>query len=75
MLLRMYTRWAQGHGFDVTVTDILPGEEAGTKNVTMIVRGPYAYGYLRPEVGVHRLVGYRRSTPTSGVIRLSHPLM
>lgn len=56
MLLRMYTRWAQSHGFEVIVTDILPGEEAGTKNVTMIVRGDYAYGYLRPEAGVHRLV-------------------
>ncbi|MDD5019176.1 MAG: peptide chain release factor 2 [Candidatus Omnitrophica bacterium] len=56
MLLRMYTRWADGHGFKVTVTDILPGEEAGTKNVTMIVHGDYAYGYLRAEVGVHRLV-------------------
>jgi peptide chain release factor 2 len=56
MLLRMYTRWAEGHGFDVTMTDILPGEEAGVKNVTMIVRGEYAYGYLRAEIGVHRLV-------------------
>ena len=56
MLLRMYTRWAQIHGFDVTVIDILPGEEAGTKNVTAIIKGEYAYGYLRPEVGVHRLV-------------------
>lgn len=56
MLLRMYTRWAQIRGFEVTVTDILPGEEAGVKNVTLIVRGEYAYGYLRPEVGVHRLV-------------------
>jgi peptide chain release factor 2 len=56
ILLRMYTRWAQGHGFEVVVTDILPGEEAGTKNVTVIVRGAYAYGYLRPEAGVHRLV-------------------
>ncbi len=56
MLLRMYTRWAQMHGFDVTVIDILPGEEAGIKNVTAIIKGAYAYGYLRPEMGVHRLV-------------------
>jgi peptide chain release factor 2 len=56
MLLRMYTRWAQAHDYDVTVIDILPGEEAGTKNVTAIIKGAYAYGYLRPEVGVHRLV-------------------
>lgn len=56
MLLRMYTRWAQARGFDVTITDILPGEEAGIKNVTAIIAGEYAYGYLRPEAGVHRLV-------------------
>jgi len=56
MLLRMYTRWAQARGFEVTVTDILSGEEAGVKNVTMIIRGEYAYGYLRSEAGVHRLV-------------------
>ncbi len=56
MLLRMYTRWAQGHGYDVIVIDILPGEEAGTKNVTVIVKGDYAYGNLRCEIGVHRLV-------------------
>jgi peptide chain release factor 2 len=56
MLLRMYTRWAETHDYDVTVIDILPGEEAGVKNVTAIVKGPYAYGYLRPEAGVHRLV-------------------
>jgi peptide chain release factor 2 len=56
MLLRMYSRWAQSHRFEVMVTDILPGEEAGTKNVTAIISGEYAYGYLRPEAGVHRLV-------------------
>lgn len=56
MLTRMYTRWAQRHNFDVSVIDILPGEEAGIKNVTAIIKGEYAYGYLRPEVGVHRLV-------------------
>jgi peptide chain release factor 2 len=56
MLLRMYTRWAESHDFGVTVIDILPGEEAGTKNVTAIIKGAYAYGYLRSEMGVHRLV-------------------
>ena len=56
MLLRMYTRWAQQHGFDFVVTDILKGEEAGVKSVTAFVRGEYAYGYLKGEMGVHRLV-------------------
>jgi len=52
----MYTRWAQARGYDVAITDILPGEEAGTKNVTVIIKGEYAFGYLRSEAGVHRLV-------------------
>ncbi|MFH0877382.1 MAG: peptide chain release factor 2 [Candidatus Omnitrophota bacterium] len=56
MLLRMYSRWAQIHDFQMTVIDMLAGEEAGVKNVTAIVRGEYAYGYLQPEIGVHRLV-------------------
>lgn len=56
MLLRMYTRWAERKGFGVTITDILPGEEAGIKSVTMIISGEYAYGYLQSEIGVHRLV-------------------
>jgi len=56
MLLRMYARWAQAHTYDVTIIDMLSGEEAGTKNVTAVVKGLYAYGYLRAEVGVHRLV-------------------
>ncbi len=56
MLLRMYTRWAQSKGFTFSVTDILPGEEAGVRNVTAFVRGRYAYGYLKSEIGVHRLV-------------------
>ena len=56
MLLRMYSRWAQIHHYEVTVTDILDGEEAGIKNVTAIIKGDYASGYLRCEVGVHRLV-------------------
>lgn len=56
MLLRMYTRWAEQHGLKVSVTDTLPGEEAGIKNASMIIEGPYAYGYLKGENGVHRLV-------------------
>jgi len=56
MLLRMYVRWAERKGFKVTITDILPGEEAGIKSVTFIVEGEYAYGFLQSEIGVHRLV-------------------
>ncbi len=56
MLLRMYTRWAERKGYDVEITDLTPGEEAGIKSVTMTVKGPYAYGYLKAEKGVHRLV-------------------
>ena len=56
MLLRMYTRFAQRRGWKVKTTDLLYGEEAGIKNVTMLVEGEYAYGYLKEERGVHRLV-------------------
>ncbi len=56
MLLRMYTRWAETHGYDVELVDISEGEEAGIKSATLIIRGPYAYGNLRSEKGVHRLV-------------------
>jgi len=56
MLLRMYHRYAESHGFQVSIMDILPGEEAGIRNVTVLVSGPYAYGYLKGERGVHRLV-------------------
>jgi len=56
MLLRMYTRWAQNKGFAFSVTDILMGEEAGVKSATAFVKGKYAYGYLKSEMGVHRLV-------------------
>lgn len=56
MLLRMYLRWAEAHGYDARIVDLSPGEEAGIKSVTVIMAGPYAYGYLRTERGVHRLV-------------------
>ncbi|MDP2864644.1 MAG: peptide chain release factor 2 [Elusimicrobiota bacterium] len=56
MLVRMYTRWAVGKGFTFAVTDMLPGEEAGVRGMTAIVKGRYAYGYLKSEIGVHRLV-------------------
>jgi len=56
MLLRMYARWAEDKGYEVTLIDQLAGEEAGIKNVTMLVKGDYSYGYLKAESGVHRLV-------------------
>jgi peptide chain release factor 2 len=56
MLMRMYNRWAEQHDYDVAVLDLLPGEEAGIKSVTLEVKGQYAYGYLKAEKGVHRLV-------------------
>ena len=56
MLFRMYTRWAEGKGYKVEVYDILQGEEAGLKNVALRIEGDKAYGYLRAEKGVHRLV-------------------
>ena len=56
MLYRMYTRWAERHGFTIKVLDYLEGDEAGIKSVTIEIDGEYAYGYLRSEAGVHRLV-------------------
>lgn len=56
MLFRMYTRWAKSKGYNLQILDLLPGDEAGIKSVTILVEGDYAYGYLKAEQGVHRLV-------------------
>ena len=56
MLLRMYGRWAERNGFSVETADLLPGDEAGVKSVTLLIKGHNAYGYLKSEKGVHRLV-------------------
>ena len=56
MLFRMYVRWAERKGYASKVVDFQPGDEAGIKSVTFIASGPYAYGYLKGEIGIHRLV-------------------
>jgi peptide chain release factor 2 len=56
MLLRMYLRWCEQHGYPTSTVDLLAGEEAGIKSTTFMVEGAYAYGYLKAECGVHRLV-------------------
>jgi peptide chain release factor 2 len=56
MLLRMYQRWAERKGYKVEMLDLLPGDEAGIKSATLLISGDYAYGYLKAESGVHRLV-------------------
>jgi len=74
MLLRMYLRWGEKKRYQTQIIDILSGEEAGLKNVTFTVNGPYAYGYLKAETGIHRLVrispfdaGARRHTSFASV--------
>lgn len=66
MLERMYLRWCELRNFQSEILDLTEGEEAGIKSVTIAVNGPYAYGYLRPEKGVHRLV---RLSPFDGAHR------
>src|SRR6185295_7092743 len=56
MLLRMFRRWAERHDYEMEVFDVLPGEGAGIKSITFLVKGMNAYGYLKAERGVHRLV-------------------
>lgn len=56
MLLRMYLRWAEDKDFKTDILDYLPGDEAGVKSVTIMIKGRHAYGYLRSEIGIHRLV-------------------
>jgi peptide chain release factor 2 len=56
MVQRMYLRWCEKRGFTTEILDLTPGEEAGIKSTTISIQGPYAYGYLRSEKGVHRLV-------------------
>jgi len=56
MLLRMYLRWAERHGYKTDLADLQPGEGGGVKSATFTVEGDYAYGYLRAEAGIHRLV-------------------
>jgi peptide chain release factor 2 len=74
MLLRMYLRWAEQRGFGTELIEVSPGEVAGIKSATVRVEGEYAYGWLRTETGVHRLVrkspfdsGHRRHTSFAGV--------
>lgn len=74
ILLRMYLRWAERKGYATTIVDIQPGDEAGIKSATLMLEGPYAYGYARAEAGIHRLVrispfdtGKRRHTSFASI--------
>jgi len=75
MLMRMYLRWAERHKFNTQIVELQIGEEAGIKSATITIAGPYAYGYLKSEAGVHRLVrispfdaGKRRHTSFAAVL-------
>ncbi len=74
MLFRMYGRWAERRGYRMQVIDLLPGEEAGIKSASITLEGPFAYGYAKAEIGIHRLVrispfdaGARRHTSFASV--------
>lgn len=74
MLLRMYMRWAENSGYKYEIVEYVPGDEAGARSVTLHIKGKYAYGYLKSEIGVHRLVrispfdaNKRRHTSFAGV--------
>lgn len=71
ILLRMYLRWADKRGFDATIIELSEGEVAGIKGATVHIKGEYAFGWLRTEIGVHRLVRKARSTPAPVVTRRS----
>jgi len=66
MLLRMYSRWSERKGFETDLYDLQPGDEAGVKSVTILIKGAYAFGYLKSEIGIHRLV---RISPFDGAGR------
>jgi len=75
MLMRMYLRWAERHKFNAQIIELQPGDEAGIKSATITITGPFAYGYMKAEVGVHRLVrispfdaGKRRHTSFVAVL-------
>ena len=88
MLYRMYTRWAEAHGFKIKEVDYLDGDEAGLKSAVLLIEGENAYGYLKSEAGVHRLViapedikmdvyrasgaGGQKVNKTSSAVRLTH---
>ena len=70
MLMRMYLKWAEKHKFSAQVVELQVGEEAGIKSATIIISGQHAYGYLKSEMGVHRLVRISPLTPAKEDTRL-----